>query len=91
MDLDEAKWKLERDGVPGSVIDELVNEGVLHIEEHRGVDKIHAKLRLRFQSSNAAEVRASVCLCGLLLTATWTYSRHLGQVPIHATGDSGLS
>lgn len=36
MDLDEAKRKLERDGVPGSVIDELVNERVLHIEELRG-------------------------------------------------------
>ncbi len=48
MDLDEAKRKLERDGVPGSVIDELVNDRVLHIEEHRGIDKVHTKLRLRF-------------------------------------------
>ena len=36
IDLDEAKKKLEEHAAPGSVIDELVDDRVLHIEDYRG-------------------------------------------------------
>lgn len=36
IDLSDAKLKLQQDGVSGSVVDELINDRVLHVEDFRG-------------------------------------------------------